>query len=127
MVMLDTNAVLRFLLRDDVKKADAVLNTMKQETCLVPCEVFAEIAYVLAKVYKIERIEISQRVLEFISKENVEIPHKIVVETALRYFGETKFDFVDCLMIGYAIIEGHQILTFDSKLKKILSSLTEKT
>jgi predicted nucleic-acid-binding protein len=94
---------------------------MNQETCLIPVEVMAEAVYVLAKTYKVERALIQQMLSGILRNENVENPNQGVVETALRYFGDTKLDFVDCLMIGYYIIEGHQVFTFDQKLQKILS------
>jgi predicted nucleic-acid-binding protein len=120
MIVLDTNAVLRFLLRDDEQKAVYVRDTMDRETCLVPVEVLAEVVYVLVKFYGIERTLIRQKLSGFLRNENVEMPNLDVVETALRYFGETKLDFVDCLMIGYAIAEGHRIFTFDKQLQKYL-------
>ena len=49
---------------------------------------------------------------------------RILCKTALRYFGETRFDFVDCLMIGYATIEGRQVFTLDKKLKKHIERIT---
>jgi len=126
MIILDTIAVLRYLLRDDVEKAVHVRNTMEQETCLIPVEVIAEAVYVLAKTYSIERMLIQKKLLGVLWNENVETPNQGVVEMALRLFGETNFDFVDCLMIGYAHIEGHQIFTFDGPLKKYLSRLTQE-
>ena len=124
MVVLDTNAVLRFLLRDDEEKAVYVRDIMQQETCMIPVEVFAEAAYVLAKIYNVDRTLIQQKLFGVLRNENVETPNQGVVETALRYFGETILDFVDCLMIGYAVVEGHQILTFDKKLQKLLPQST---
>ena len=123
-MILDTNAVLRFLLRDDEEKAVYIYSMMKQETCLIPIEVLAEAVYVLAKTYKIERTLIQEKLLNVLWRENVKTSNQEVVEVALRCFGETRFDFVDCLMIGYSLVEGHQILTFDKKLKKYLSQLT---
>jgi len=124
MVVFDTNAVLRYLLRDDLEKAIHVRSMMEQGTCLIPIEVLAEAVYVLSKTYKVERTLIQEKLLGVLWNENVETPQQGVVETALRYFGETKFDFVDCLMIGYALVEGYQVFTFDKKLAKLLSSLT---
>ena len=124
MIILDTNAVLRYLLRDDVEKAVHVRSTMEQETCLIPVEVIAEAVYVLAKIYRIERTLIQEKLLGVLWNENVEAANQGVVEMALRLFGETKFDFVDCLMVGYAHIERHQVFTFDGKLKKYLSRST---
>ena len=121
MVVLDTNAILRFLMQDDEEKAVCVRSTLERETCLFPIEVLAEAVYVLAKHYKIERVLIQQKWLAILRNKNVEIPHRTVVEMALHHFGKTKFDFGDCLMIGYAHACGHQILTFDEKLKNYLS------
>ena len=123
--MLDTNAVLRFLLEDDEEKAACVQRAIEHESCLVPVEVLAEAVYVLTKFYHVERSLIQQKLLGVLKNENVTTTNQKVVETALRYYGETKLDFVDCLMIGYAIIDGHQILTFDNELKKILGIATE--
>ena len=120
MVVLDANAVLYFLLQDDANKAAYVRDAMEQETCLIPIEVLAEVVYVLVKTYKIERTLIQEKLLGVLWNENVETPSQAVVETALRYFGETKLDFVDCLMVGYAAVEGHRIFTFDKELKKYL-------
>ena len=126
MVVLDTNAVLRFLLYDDAEKADYVKETMSRETCMIPVEALAEAVYVMSKTYKIERSVIQKTLLGFMRNENVETPSQSVVETALRYFGETKLDFVDCLMVGYAIIEGHRIVTFDKELKKYCNETSDK-
>jgi len=120
MVVLDANAVLYFLLQDDADKAASVRDAMEQETCLIPIEVLAEVVYVLAKAYKIERTLIQEKLLGVLWNENVETPSQAVVETALRYFGETKLDFVDCLMVGYAVVEDRKVFTFDKELKKYL-------
>ena len=109
-----------------IKEAAIVANEqMAREEFLLPIEVIAEIVYVLLKVYSFDRATIIHSVSTMMKHKNARIPHKKVVKMGLRYFGETKLDFVDCLMIGYAIIEGHQIFTFDNKLKKILSSSTD--
>jgi len=118
MAVLDTNAVLRFLLYDDAEKAEYVRKAMSRECCLFPVEAIAEAVYVMAKTYKIERDLIQKTLIDFLRNENVETQRQAVVETALRYFGETKLDFVDCLMVGYAVIEKHRIVTFDKELEK---------
>jgi len=122
MIVLDTNTILRCILQDDAKSAALVWDCMARHECLIPPEVVAEIVFVLLKMYRIDRKEIENSVLKILRHKNVRVPYRAVVEMALHHFGETNFDFVDCLMIGYANIEGHQILTFDKKLKNMLSS-----
>ena len=127
MTVLDTNTILRCILQDDEKAAAIVDERMSRDECLIPPEVVAEIVFVLLKVYRLDRKEIEQSVSTILRHKNVRVPQKGVVETALRYFGETNLDFVDCLMIGYAFVDGHRIFTFDKKLNKILSSLYAPT
>ena len=122
MIVLDTNTILRCILQDDVESAALVRDCMSRNKCMIPPEVVAEIVFVLLKMYHLDRKVIANSVLTILEHENVRVPYKAVVEMALHHFGETNFDFVDCLMIGYANVEGHQILTFDKKLKNMLSS-----
>lgn len=123
MIVLDTNAVLRFLLQDNPEMADIVENQMLQNEYLIPIEVVSEAVYVLDKVYKINRDTV-QRLFHVILRDaNSNIPYRKVVEEAIRVYSETKFDFVDCLMICYANVEGLEVLTFDKKLKNHLQKL----
>ena len=124
MLILDTNTVLRCILQDDKEAALAANEQMAREEFLLPIEVLAEIVYVLLKVYSFDRATIIHSILTMMKHKNVRIPHKRVVKMGLHYFGETKLDFVDCLMVGYAVVEGHQVFSFDKKLNKILSSLS---
>jgi len=126
MITLDTNTILRCILQDNEEAASLVNERMSRNECLILPEVIAEIVYVLLKVYRLDRKNIERSVVTILKHKNVRVPHKKVVEMALRYFGETKFDFVDCLLIGYALIDGHRIFTFDDKLQKYLLRFTQE-
>ena len=41
----------------------------------------------------------------------------------LNLYASSKFDIVDCLLVGYAKASGHFVQTFDSDLKKELAEL----
>ena len=120
MVVLDTNTVLRCILQDNKEMASLVDEQMSQNECLIFPEVVAEIVFVLLRVYRLDRQGIEKSISTILRHKNVRVSNKSVVETALQYFGKTKLDFVDCLMVGYATVEGHKILTFDKELKKYL-------
>jgi predicted nucleic-acid-binding protein len=115
--------VLRCILQDNEEAAALVNEQMSRAEFLLLPEVIAEIVYVLLKIYRIDRKKIAQAVSAVSRLENAVIPHEQVVQAALHYFGETTFDFVDCLLIGHALIGGHSILTFDKKLQKFLSGI----
>ena len=121
MIVLDTNAVLRFLLQDVREMADFVEDRMLRNEYLIPVEVVSEAVYVLSKVYKADRNAVVRLFDILLSDKNSRFPHRKTIEKAVRVYGETKFDFIDCLMAGYAAVERHEILTFDKKLKNYIT------
>ena len=120
MKIFDTNAVLRYILRDNIQMADAVEEVLSKEDCLIPVEVIAETVYVLSKVYKIEREPIKQAIEMITNIDNHIIEHQNVVIHALNVHASSKLDFVDCLLVGYSKVKGYEIFTFDKKLKSQL-------
>ena len=123
MKILDANAVLRFLLGDNVEQKNIVLSELECNKCLVTLEVIAEVVYVLNKVYSAKRSEIEDYIKRLDAIDENIIAHKKVVLCALDIFAKTSFDFVDCLLVGYQQIERYEIFTFDKKLKKHLNSI----
>ena len=122
MVILDTNSILRFLLKDNLEKADIVMKTITEQSCFIPIEVVAELVYVLTKVYKIERTTVSTTIKDFFEINNINVFKKEIICFALNLFANTKLDFVDSLLISYSKIENYEVLTFDSELKKYLAA-----
>ncbi len=120
MVLLDTNAVLRYLLQDNEEQADAVNRMLTAETCLVTLEVTVEIVYVLHKVYKIDRRTIAEAFEKLMEIEVGLIEKQEVTLHAIRIFADTRLDMIDCVLVAYAKIEGYSVLTFDKALKRQL-------
>ncbi|MCR5400230.1 MAG: hypothetical protein K6E78_01390 [Treponema sp.] len=58
--------------------------------------------------------------------DEVEIDNKDIVLQALKTFAETKFDFVDSLLIARKELKFEVIFTFDKKLANRLKSLDNK-
>ncbi len=121
--IFDTNALLRCILLDDKETAEAVEERMNRKLFLVPTEVIAEMVYVLLKVYKIDRKTIEAAIIALLHHEHATTPVRPVTMEALRLFGETKLDFVDCLMVGYAKVLGHRVITFDKELQKYVNKI----
>ena len=66
--LIDTNVILRYLLKDDeglFKKASALLEKVKvgEEEVVIPESVVAECVYVLLKVYRVERKVLAENFL----------------------------------------------------------------
>jgi predicted nucleic-acid-binding protein len=117
MVIFDTNAVLRYVLQDNLEMADAVEKELSSNDCLIPVEVIAEMVYVLNKVYKIERTLITKIINGVVNiDENLVVDFEVVLHACFVY-ASTKLDFIDCLLAGYSQIRGYDVFTFDKELK----------
>jgi predicted nucleic-acid-binding protein len=121
-VILDTNAVIHFNLADNPEKFNTVVNVLRDNDYLVPVEVIAESVFVLEKSRGINRQVIADRLKDFIKFQDNLVPESDVVVYGLNIFAATKFDFIDCLLDGYAKIMSNPVFTFDQDLKKQLGA-----
>ena len=55
MIILDANAVLRYLLNDNAEMASEVEEVIKSGSAYVTIEIIAEVTYVLKGVYSVSR------------------------------------------------------------------------
>ena len=120
MPIVDANIILRYLLGDhpDMSpKAKEIILSGAQMTA----EVLAEVVYVLKGVYNVGRQEIADTIGAFLLE--ISVPHKAAIAYACKLYGETKLDFVDCILAGYHFSESMEILTFDKKLSKVVKNL----
>ncbi|WP_062429079.1 PIN domain-containing protein [Treponema endosymbiont of Eucomonympha sp.] len=121
-LILDTNAVIHFNLADDPEKFNIVANILVENDCLVPIEVIAESVFVLEKSRGMNRKIIADRLKDFIKFQDDLVPDSGVIRYGLNLFATTKFDFIDCILDGYAKINGNPVFTFDKPLKKQLGA-----
>ena len=120
--MLDANAVLRFLLQDIEEHFQQVKDIVKKDRCYVTLEVMAEVCYVLEGLYQVSRKDIADNFRRL--NYDVVILNADVFLRALEIFNEPpKLDFVDCLLYGYKIERGIDIVTFDKQLIKRLRNI----
>ena len=118
--MLDTNAVLRFIDDDNVDKSTKVSDLINTTDCIVSIEVIAEVVYNLEKHYEYSRQFVAEKIKDFISiKENL-VFEENVVRYGCNIYATTRLDFIDCLLLGYAKVNGNHVFTFDNELKKRL-------
>ena len=119
MLILDANVILRYLLRDIPDMAEEAYNAIMGGAATTT-EVIAEVVYVLAGVYKVDRRTIGETLFSLLSE--LDVSHKRSLQYALQLYKETTFDFVDCVLAGYHHEEHMDIMTFDRKLKKLIDA-----
>lgn len=127
MKILDTNMILRFLLRDNKEMADEAAKIIDGGNVILTNEVAAEVVYVLTGVYKADRSTISDALLKFIEIDGVKSAEYGVLSKALKFFAERGLDFVDCLLCAYNLQYGYEVCTFDVKLNKFIQKLNANT
>jgi len=121
-VMLDTNAVLRFITNDDGEKSEAVADLLSAADCAVPVEVIAEAVYVLEKRYNHPRRLVAEAIKDFAGIKDGLVLHEKAVRCGCGCdaYASSRLDFVDCLLVGYADACGCSVFTFDGNLRKRL-------
>lgn len=116
-LLVDTNVVLRYLLRDNEEQSQIAKNLIEGGAFILP-EVLIETSHVLRTFYEVDRQSIATQLL--IVLDWVEMEHKTVMIRAVEIFAATKLDFVDCILAAYHDIDNAEVFTFDKKLNKQL-------
>jgi len=99
---LDTNVLLRYLVKDDpvqTERAAALIESFTPEhPGFVACGVLMELEWVLTSKYKLNRNDIAEILLRFMLAPEVVIEQSATVWEALRIYRSTRGDFSDCLI-----------------------------
>ncbi|MDR0483543.1 MAG: type II toxin-antitoxin system VapC family toxin [Cellulomonadaceae bacterium] len=121
-MLLDTNVILRHLVRDDSPQADAARRLFATAERLVLLDIIAaETLYVLQSFYKRPRSEIALVLRALMAMPNVTCPGESILNRALDLFEGKKMDFPDAYLVAVAEsphAPAIAIATFDKGLKK---------
>lgn len=123
-IILDTNILLRFLLRDienQYQIAEKLFFKAKSEniTLIVPQIVIFEIVFNLDKFYKFDKKTIIEKIKGLLSVGSLEIQDREVFILAISIFAQSSLDLVDCFIIAKAELLQADIFTFDKNLNKL--------
>jgi len=122
--IVDANVVLRYLLRDDeelFQKSFALLEDVKtgKETIIITEGVLAECVYVLMKVYRVDRVLISEKMGELFSYKGIGNTDRDDLISALQIFGRTNLSIIDCILCSRAVNHDMTLVTFDEELNTV--------
>jgi len=120
MIFLDTNYILRFLLRDNEEMYKISKECIKNSDCFIDNEVLAEVVFVLSKVYKTSKKDIRISLEKFLSIPTILLNSKSIILKSLEIFEEKNIDFVDAILCAKS--KKHEIKTFDKKLNKCIKN-----
>jgi predicted nucleic-acid-binding protein len=81
---LDTNTVVRYLVRDDAGMAKRAAALIESDRSLrISVLILAEIGFVLTRVYRIDREQVVDTLINLLNRENIET-HEVEVDLAIQ-------------------------------------------
>lgn len=122
---LDTNVILRFLLKDNEKHYNLARGYFEKakrgeiELNLVP-ETLFEIDYVLRGVYSLTKDEVVDILLKLIKTPYLEISNRGVLITTVDTYQSTSVDLFDIYLYYHSLSKDAQVLSFDKDFEKII-------
>ncbi len=119
----DTNTILRYLLKDDIKlyeEASKFFENVRvgNEKVLILESVLVECVYVLTKFYNVPKAGASEKLKELLHYKGILNNDKKELIDALTMFASKSIDIVDCILCGKAKGYNMSLFTFDEDLKK---------
>lgn len=125
MIAVDTNVIVRFLVRDDEKQAETVRRRLKQaektrERLLIPLLVVLETIWVLESAYDKTRSEIVNSIRDMRQMPVFDFEADDVVEHLLADSDDSRADLADILIAHAAQAAGcDNGITFDKGAAKL--------
>ena len=124
MKALDTNVLVRFLVKDDERQSEIVYRAFKQaetdkNTFFVPLLVVLETLWVLDSVYNTARNDILDSINEVLLMPILKFEAQATIQRFIRLSRENKIDLSDVLIACSAKSSGcNNVLTFDKKASR---------
>ena len=124
MIAVDTNVLVRYLVRDDAQQAEAARALLEGLTRGCPgfiCrEVAIEVVWVLERAYRFPRGQISDVVVELIATDSLTVEAADDVASAALRYRQDGADFSDLMILAAADRAGAgPLYTFDRSLARL--------
>lgn len=121
--LIDTNIILRFLLKDDAEQYARVAALFREANdnrwpVRLGREVVAETVWALRHHFDQTREKIADDLIELIRPPMIQCDNKPGILTALARYRDTSLDIVDCLIAAEVMFTGEHLATFDKKIGK---------
>lgn len=122
-ILLDTNIVIRLLVRDNEEQFMIVEQFFKElelghKSAILLEIIIGEIIYVLKSVYK-QKKDLIRRQLELLfDYENLYIENQYIMREALKVYAKKNIDFADAILCAKKNLEGYEVMSFDKDLKR---------
>ncbi len=124
MIGIDTNVLVRYFSQDDAKQSKKATQIIegeisKESPGFISCVVMVELCWVLTRLYKVSKADLSTIISGLLNAEDLEIEHREEVWKAYRSFSGEGLDFSDVLLANIHKSKGCEYtVTFDKGASK---------
>lgn len=125
MASLDTNVLVRYLVRDDNRQFALAKKLVQAalragETLYVPITVMLELEWVLRSNFGFDKVQIVNTISSLLASVELTFESEAAAEVALALYQRNKADFADCVHVALAHAAGESPLwTFDRAASKL--------
>lgn len=116
---LDTNVILRLLLRDDEPQyqlAKKLINSKNMNLHIADISL-AEVAFVLGRYYQLSREDIKLTLEALVFIDNLNFNRPLLLQSLEYFIQHSKLSLEDCMLSAYAKLnQAEPLYTFDKKL-----------
>lgn len=123
MIGLDTNVVVRLLVRDDREQAARAATVFESGPLWLAKTVLLETEWVLRSAYSLPRESIADGFRALLGYPPLEMEDHAAVVRALRWYGEG-LDFADALHLA-SLGAAEKLITFDAQLGRTAATLED--
>lgn len=122
MIAIDTNVLVRLLLKDDPAQSKASHKLFASEDIFIPDTVLLETEWILRAVYELDRPDVCAAFRRICGLKNVTLTHAQLFAQVIDWH-EEGFDFADAFHL--ALSHDHDVFkTFDGSFIKIAKKFT---
>lgn len=125
MASLDTNVLVRLLVKDDQRQLAQVRSVIREasqrgEMFYVPITVVLELEWVLRSRYGMKRLTILSALVALLETRELRFQFEPAIERAIEHFRRGAADFADCIHLGLSGADGElPLVTFDRKASRM--------
>jgi predicted nucleic-acid-binding protein len=119
---VDTNVVVRYLVRDDLRQAEQAKALIQREAVWLAKSVLLETEWVLRGTYSYSPTSCAEALQAFLGLPTVMVEDESAVQRALRWF-QAGLEFADALHLASSG-DSTQFVTFDRKLVRFGKAVT---
>lgn len=125
MPSIDTNVLVRHIVRDDRRQLEAVQHLLAQsaldgEPIFVPVTVLLELEWVLRSRFKFDKPAVLMAFDRLLSTQQVMFEAPLAAATALRLYQAGTADLADCFHLALALFAGKSpMYTFDERAARM--------